>query len=112
MVKGMQEVIERHVTAGSNLKKKLAMSKEGLKAEPLRTIRCPSCGFYLLDVIGQDHCYVRVKCRKCKFNEVIDTALFRTLKCLNRRRKPFENHANERGKRCVLATTYIRKRKD
>ena len=45
---------------------------------PLRMVRCPKCGFYLLDVYGYDHYYVRVKCRKCKFDEVIDTALFRT----------------------------------
>lgn len=42
-------------------------------------------GFYLLDVYGTDHCYIRVKCRKCKFDETIDTALFRTIR--HRRRK-------------------------
>ena len=45
----------------------------------LRSIRCPICGFYLLDVYGHDHYLVRVKCRKCKFDQTIDTALFRTL---------------------------------
>ena len=111
-MKSMQMVNEKYSIAGSELAKKLAMSREGMKAERLRTIRCPCCGFYLLEVAGYDHYYISVKCRKCKFNEVIDTALFRTLKYLNRRRKPFDNHANKRGKRCVLATTYNRKRKD
>ena len=34
---------------------------------------------FTLDVYGHDHYYIRVKCRKCKFDELIDTALFRTL---------------------------------
>ena len=61
-----------------DLRVRLARSREAAGDRPVRTIRCPRCGFYLLDVYGYDHCVVRVKCRKCKFNEVIDTALFRT----------------------------------
>ena len=76
----MQGVIERHVTAGPDLQQKLEASRAGAEGEPLRTIRCPSCGFYLLDVYGHDHSYIRVKCRKCKFDDTIDTALFRTMK--------------------------------
>ena len=76
----MQLVIERHVTAGPNLQQKLEASRAGAEGEQLRTIRCPSCGFYLLDVYGHGHYYIRVKCRKCKFDETIDTALFRTMK--------------------------------
>ena len=76
----MQGVIERHVTAGPDLQQKLEACRAGAEGEPLRTIRCPSCGFYLLDVYGHDHYYIRVKCRKCKFDETIDTALFRTMR--------------------------------
>ncbi len=76
----MQLVIERHVTAGPDLQQKLAASRAGAQGEQLRTIRCPSCGFYLLDVYGHGHYYIRVKCRKCKFDETIDTALFRTMR--------------------------------
>ena len=43
-------------------------------------IRCPRCGFYLLDVYGYNHYLVRVKCRKCKFNETIDTVRYRTVR--------------------------------
>ena len=46
----------------------------------LRMIRCPRCVFYLLDVYGYNHYVVRVKCRKCKFNETIDTARYRTVR--------------------------------
>ena len=108
----MPEVIKRDINAVPDLEAKLAMSREGMKAKRLRTIRCPNCGFYLLEVVGHDHYYISVKCRKCKFNEPIDTALFRTIKYWHRNRKPFDNHANKRGKRCVPATTYNRKRKD
>ena len=76
----MQLVIERLVTAGPELQQKLEASRAGAEGEQLRTIRCPSCGFYLLDVYGHGHYYIRVKCRKCKFDETIDTALFRTMK--------------------------------
>jgi phage FluMu protein Com len=62
------------------VQEKLRQSK--LKAEKLvkREIRCPRCGFYLMDVYGYGHYITRVKCRKCKFDEVIDTGLFRTMR--------------------------------
>ena len=76
----MQAVIERHVTAGPDLQYKLEQSRKLAESQELRTIRCPSCGFYMLDVYGHEHYLIRVKCRKCKFDETIDTALFRTMK--------------------------------
>lgn len=63
------------------VKEKLELSRRGAEKLVLREIRCPNCGFHLLDVYGTDHHYTRVKCRKCKFEDVIDTALFRTVKC-------------------------------
>jgi len=80
-MEGMQvaEIIKRHVNPENpELKQKLVQSKEAVQGIPLRAVRCPLCGYYLLDVYGKDHCYIRVKCRKCKFDDVIDTALFRT----------------------------------
>lgn len=76
----MQTVTERRAAASPEMQRKLEITRETLPGEQIRTIRCPNCGFYLLDVYGRDHCFVRVKCRKCKFNETIDTALFRTVK--------------------------------
>ena len=76
----LQGIIERHRTAGPELVEKLEAIQEELHGEPLRAVRCPCCGFYLLDVYGHNHYYVRVKCRKCKFDETIDTALFRTIR--------------------------------
>ena len=75
----MPAVIERHMKAKTDVQERLAASRAGAEAKVLRTIRCPSCGFHLLSVYGQDHYYIQVKCQKCKFAETIDTALFRTM---------------------------------
>ena len=71
--------VETYIT-GEELRTRLELSREGAKAQPIRSVKCPECGFYLLDVSGRDHYYIRVKCRKCKFDEIIDTALFRTMR--------------------------------
>ena len=77
----------------------LKLERSRRQAEKLvkREIKCPSCGFYLLEVYGTDHHITRVKCQKCKFNELIDTAMFRTIKkkgfyhlCRRSRRKPLK----------------------
>ena len=81
----MPEIVERHLNSVADYEKKLEMSRQGVDVAQLRAIRCPHCGFYLLDVYGHDHYYIRVKCRKCKFDELIDTALFRTMKRRGRR---------------------------
>lgn len=76
----LSETIERYSKPVPDLQEKLSQSRAGAEKLELRQIKCPNCGFYLLDVYGRDHHYTRVKCRKCKFNEVIDTALFRTVR--------------------------------
>ena len=83
----MQAAIERHTNGSSDLQYKLEQSKRAAESQELRTIRCPRCGFYMLDVYGNDHYLVRVKCRKCKFNETIDTALFRTMRSRKYKRR-------------------------
>lgn len=70
---------------------KLDLSKRGAEKLIKRSIRCPNCGFYLLDVYGTEHYYTKVKCQKCKFCEVIDTALFRTIRAKSNR----DNHRLE-----------------
>ena len=69
----------KYRVAGPTVQRKLEQSMLLASTMQLRSIRCPICGFYLLDVYGHDHYLVRVKCRKCKFDQTIDTALFRTL---------------------------------
>ena len=46
----------------------------------LRSIRCPSCGFKLIEIVGHEHTIISVKCSRCKFSEAIDTALYRRMK--------------------------------
>lgn len=88
----MADIIERHVTAGPDVDEKLAQSKAAAESLKIRTIKCPKCGFYLLDVYGHDHYLIRVKCRKCKFNDTIDTALFRTIRMKNKKRFSLKEH--------------------
>ena len=59
---------------------KLRRSKDAARLLGKRTILCPVCGFRLLDVYGSGHYLIEVKCRKCKFRDTIDTALFRTVR--------------------------------
>ena len=82
----MQAAVKKKEAGGIDLKLKPEESVQAAMILPLRTIKCPNCGFYLLDVSGYDHYFVRVKCRKCKFDETIDTALFRTIKRRQRSR--------------------------
>lgn len=93
----MPAVIERHLRAKPDVQERLAASRAGAEAKVLRTIRCPSCGFHLLSVYGQDHYYIQVKCQKCKFAETIDTALFRTMG--KQQQKRLQEYCEEIGKK-------------
>ncbi len=63
---------------------KLERTKAAAEYLISRKVECPNCGFFLMEVYGTDHHITRAKCQKCKFNELIDTALFRTQKVRNR----------------------------
>lgn len=77
----MQTVSPQYVTKlPPDTVKKLEYSRRRAEVLIKREIKCPVCGFHLLEVYGRDHHITRVKCQKCKFNEFIDTALFRTIK--------------------------------
>ena len=79
----MQAVIERYTNTHPDLQHKLEHSRKLAEARQLRTIRCPRCGFYMLDVYGFDHYLVRVKCRKCKLEEPLNLAYFRRINPIN-----------------------------
>ena len=74
----MPEAIDRRIMS-AEVQDKLDQSKLLTEHLEVRVIQCPVCGYRLIDVFGYDHYLVRVKCRKCKFEEVIDTAYFRTM---------------------------------
>lgn len=74
------QVIERRYNTSPEVAEKLRRSREAAEGLPLRMIRCPNCGFYLLQVYGHGHYLLNVKCNKCKFHQIIDTALFRTMR--------------------------------
>ncbi len=89
----MQTAYEPHENAAPDLQFKLDQSRKLAESQELRMIRCPRCGFYMLDVFGYDHYLVRVKCRKCKFNETIDTALFKTIRAY--KHQTLSSHRNK-----------------
>ena len=76
----MQTTIERYSKPVPDLQERLAQSRAGAEKLELREIKCPNCGFYLLDVYGRDHHYTQVKCRKCKLEEPLNLAYFRRIK--------------------------------
>ena len=51
-----------------------------IEYKPERKIKCPQCGYFLCKAYGTEHCCISVLCNKCKFKEVIDLALFRTMR--------------------------------
>ena len=54
-----------------------------------RTLRCPRCGHRLVDVAAGTSGSIRVKCRKCKFQGVLDLGRFRKQRSVFRRRMTF-----------------------
>ena len=64
---------------------KLEESKKAAEDLVLRNIRCPSCGFHLLNVYGKGHYLLQIKCQKCKLEVPIDIGIFRTIR---KRRRP------------------------
>ena len=69
----MQTVAERYQKPlPVEIVSKLEVSRRQAERLVKREIKCPNCGFHLLEVYGTDHHITRVKCQKCKFNELID----------------------------------------
>ena len=80
---------------------KLKDSRERAEGRIMRGIRCPHCGYYLLDVYGRGHYLLRIKCHKCKYTETIDTALFRTMRSAREKRmRYYQKRYEEAIKRC------------
>ncbi|MBR1905564.1 MAG: hypothetical protein IJ819_03750 [Clostridiales bacterium] len=62
------------------LRRKLYASQQLAIGKAKRNVKCPVCGSLLYKAVGREHQIVEAFCRKCGFNEVIDLALFRTMK--------------------------------
>ena len=41
-------------------------------SDGFRTLRCPRCGHRLVDVAAGTSGSIRIKCRKCKFQGILD----------------------------------------
>ncbi len=58
---------------------KILSSREEAEALALRELKCPICGYRLVGVYGHSG-YIRVKCRKCKFEGPLNLAYFHTVR--------------------------------
>ena len=55
-------------------------SREEVKKLQGRELRCPVCGFRIEGIFGIFSGIVQIKCRKCKLEEPLNLAYFRTAK--------------------------------
>ncbi|MBR0418284.1 MAG: hypothetical protein IJI66_03860 [Erysipelotrichaceae bacterium] len=62
------------------LRRKLYASQLLAIGKAKRNVKCPVCGALLYKAVGREHQVVEALCRKCGFNEIIDLALFRTMR--------------------------------
>lgn len=58
--------------------RRLRQSKEHADSMKKRAIACPICGLHLVDAYGHEG-IISAKCKKCKFDDPLDLALFRTM---------------------------------
>lgn len=79
-----------------DVQKKLDTARKQSETLELRDVKCPVCGYKILEVFGYGHYIMKIKCQKCKFNDVVDVACFRTMK--TRRNNIFKNHLSGKTK--------------
>lgn len=59
---------------------KIRKSREEVKKLQGRRLECPVCGHRIEEIYGITSGIVQVKCRKCKLEEPLNLAYFRTIK--------------------------------
>lgn len=64
----------------SDILRKLDICRNQAAHIPKRQIHCPQCGYLLVEVYGTDHHLTNLKCQRCKWTGVLDTAMFRTMR--------------------------------
>ena len=60
--------------------RKLELSRTEAEGMESRDLRCPICGYKIATVYLDRKGHVSIKCRKCKFDGVINLAYFRRQK--------------------------------
>ncbi len=79
-----------------DVQEKINTARKQSETLELRNVKCPVCGYKILEVFGYGHYIMKIKCQKCKFNDVVDVACFRTMKA--RRNIIFKNHHSGKTK--------------
>ena len=68
---------DQKYSVSDEIKEKLIKSKIDAAKTDKKTIRCPICGIRLIELYSSERPIVQVKCKKCKFEQPINTAYFR-----------------------------------
>lgn len=68
---------EQRYSVSDETKEKLLKSRKEASEADRKTIRCPICGIRLIELYSSERPIVQVKCKKCKFEQPINTAYFR-----------------------------------
>lgn len=74
----------RYPTPDQVVMDKLIRSCREVEEMPEQELRCPICHFRIAGVYGDRSGHIRVKCRKCKFEGVLNLAYFRRMKRYHR----------------------------
>jgi|GEM_PF-2576733 len=87
---------QSNIGVSFDVQEKINMARKQSETLELRNVKCPICGYKILEVFGYGHYIMKIKCQKCKFNDVVDVACFRTMK--TRRNNIFKNHLGGKTK--------------
>ena len=85
----------RHPEISRENLEKLEKSKQETAGMKPRDLKCPVCGYTIARVYGDQQGHANLKCRKCKFDGVINLAYFRRVKGKIRRDYPEERNRED-----------------
>ena len=81
----MNNRVDKYGTISAAMEELLNRSRDSVGDKELRNVKCPRCGFKLMQVYGHADIPVEIRCGKCKYTDIINLAFFRT-----QRRTPAE----------------------
>ena len=85
---------DRFGTISAEIQALLDKSKESVGGRTERKVRCPQCGYVLFAAFGHSDIPVMVRCKKCKFEGILNLGMFRTVG--RKYRKPSKTAENRR----------------
>ncbi|MCD8067530.1 MAG: hypothetical protein LUE87_01300 [Lachnospiraceae bacterium] len=78
------ELNHKYPAPDEDIVDKLLRSRREVEEMSERELRCPVCNYLIAGVYGDKSGHIRIKCRKCKFDGVLNLAYFRRMKRYHR----------------------------